>query len=61
MTILRSASGTRIECDQCGEHVASASLTIDQLRREAGFVNDTERDWCPTCWESPADEAPSPR
>ena len=52
MTVLRSASGTRIECDRCSDHAASTSLSPDQLRRESGYVRHHDRDWCPTCWNA---------
>jgi hypothetical protein len=37
MTVLRRASGSRIDCvDECEHHVAAPSLSIETLRREAG-------------------------
>ena len=29
MTVIRSASGTRIDCDECPEHTAAPSLALD--------------------------------
>jgi hypothetical protein len=51
MTVVASASGTRIDCDSCGEHTASPDLTVDELRRVAGFVVVAGRDYCPVCAE----------
>lgn len=49
MTVVRSASGTRIDCDECAEHTAAPSLSLDVLRRESGYVSDGRRDFCPSC------------
>jgi hypothetical protein len=49
MTVVRSASGTRIDCDECPEYTAAPSLSLDVLRRATGFVSDGSRDLCPSC------------
>jgi hypothetical protein len=71
VTVLRSASGTRIECDACGSYAVSSTLPVDALRLEAGFVHRRDRDWCPGCWrdetrsrfpggfEDPRDDGPA--
>jgi hypothetical protein len=51
MTVLASASGTRIDCDACGEHIASPDLRLYQLRSATGFVLIDGRDYCPFCAE----------
>lgn len=50
MTVLRSASGSRIDCDECEHHVAASSLSIETLRRATGYVHSRGRDFCPSCW-----------
>jgi hypothetical protein len=50
VTVVRSASGTRIDCDECGEHTASTTWSADDLRARARFVVHEGRDWCPGCW-----------
>jgi hypothetical protein len=50
MTVVRSASGTRIDCDECPEYTAAPSLSLDILRRATGFVSDGSRDFCPSCY-----------
>jgi hypothetical protein len=50
MTVLRSASGSRIDCDECPHHAAAASLSIEALRRATGYVSHDGRDYCPSCW-----------
>jgi hypothetical protein len=52
VSVLASASGTRIDCDDCGEHSASPYLTVDQLRRATGYVRIAGRDYCPRCARS---------
>ena len=62
MTVVRSASGTRIDCDACGEHTASSSWSADDLRERTSFVVHEGRDWCPDCWDArdrPDDEPPA--
>jgi hypothetical protein len=49
VAVLASVSGVRIECDECADHVHSPDLTIDQLRRAAGYVRIADRDRCPVC------------
>ena len=49
MTVVRSASGVRIDCDDCGDHAASPALPIEALRRATGYVQHEDRDWCPDC------------
>ncbi len=50
MTVLRSASGVRIDCDECAHHAAASALAIEQLRRATGYVSDRGADYCPACW-----------
>jgi hypothetical protein len=50
VTVVRSASGTRIDCDACGEHAASTTWSAEDLRSRASFVAHEGRDWCPDCW-----------
>jgi hypothetical protein len=64
MTVISSASGTRIDCDACGEHAATPAWSAPALRLEAGFVRHEGRDWCPGCWSErgardPGDEGPA--
>ena len=54
MTVIRSASGVRIDCDGCREHAASPGLSIEVLRRATGYVQHGDRDWCPDCWRQRA-------
>ena len=49
MTVIRSASGVRIDCDGCGEYTASPGFSIEVLRRATGYVHHGDRDWCPDC------------
>lgn len=48
--MLLSASGSRIDCDECGHHAAAASLSVEDLRRTTGYVYHRGRDFCPACW-----------
>jgi hypothetical protein len=50
MTVLRSASGSRMDCEQCAHHVAAPGLSIEGLRRARGYVEHDGRDYCPSCW-----------
>ena len=50
MTVLRSASGSRIDCDCCPHHTAAASLSLEVLRTTTGYVRHGGRDFCPSCW-----------
>jgi hypothetical protein len=50
MTVLGSASGSRIDCDECAHHVAAPSVSIEALRRATGYVTHQGRDFCPSCW-----------
>ena len=50
MTVIRSASGSRIDCDECAHHTAAPSLSIEDLRRTTGYVSHRGRDFCPSCW-----------
>lgn len=71
MTVLRSASGSRIDCDECVHHVVAPTLSIEALRCATGYVSDRGRDFCPSCWyertasrfgmssSSPTDDGPS--
>ena len=56
MTVLASASGTRIDCDRCGWHAASPDLAVALLRRAAGFVRRDGEDLCSDCAETGAAE-----
>ena len=49
MTVLASASGTRIDCDRCGSHTASPDLAVAVLRHATGFVRHDDQDLCPDC------------
>jgi hypothetical protein len=49
VTVVASASGTRIDCDTCGQHTSSPNLTPDQLRRATGYTDVNGRDICPDC------------
>jgi hypothetical protein len=49
VTVVAGASGTRIDCDICGEYTSSPDLTPDQLRRATGYARVTGRDLCPDC------------
>jgi hypothetical protein len=48
MTVVGSASGTRI--DECGAHTRSTTWAAEELRTQAGFVLHAGRDWCGDCW-----------
>jgi hypothetical protein len=50
MTVIRSASGTRIDCDSCDDYAAAPALSIEILQRATGYVRDDGRDFCPACW-----------
>ena len=50
MTVIRSASGGRIDCDECAHHATAPALSIEQLRRATGYVSHRGRDYCPSCW-----------
>lgn len=52
MTITRSASGIRIDCDHCEHHTGARALTVDELRRAAGYISHRDNDLCPTCGSS---------
>lgn len=49
VTVISSALGARIDCDRCGQHVATASLSIEELRRASGYAQLDGRDYCPRC------------
>ena len=51
MTVIRSAAGTRIDCDECDDYVAAPSLSSEILRRATGYVRHDDRDYCPSCWK----------
>jgi len=63
MTIVRSASGIRIDCDRCEEHAGAPSRSVEALRRATGYVTHGGHDLCPTCWAEatapPADRGPT--
>ena len=50
MTVIRSASGIRIDCDGCAHHTAAPSFPLEVLRSTTGYVHDDGRDFCPSCW-----------
>ena len=49
MAIVASALGSRIDCDNCGEHTSSPDLSPDQLGRATGYARVDGRDFCPRC------------
>jgi hypothetical protein len=49
MTVVAGASGIRIDCDRCGEHVGSPDLTLEPLRQATGFVRIDGADYCQRC------------
>jgi hypothetical protein len=55
VTVISSALGTRIDCDRCGQHAATASLSIEALRRATGYAQLDGRDYCPQCLEESID------
>ena len=50
MTVIRSVSGTRIDCDSCDDYATAPALSIEILRRATGYVRDDGRDFCQACW-----------
>jgi hypothetical protein len=60
VTVLASASGTRIDCDRCGSHAASPDLSVALLRRATGFVRWRDEDLCSDCAETASDEQAEP-
>jgi hypothetical protein len=50
MTMLQSASGTRVDCDECAHHAVVPSVRVEVLRRTTGYVSHDGRDFCPACW-----------
>jgi hypothetical protein len=50
MTVIASAAGARIDCDECGRHATAPTYAPHALRLETGFVLHGGRDWCPGCW-----------
>jgi hypothetical protein len=60
VTVLASASGTRIDCDRCGWHAASPDLSVALLRRAAGFVHLRDEDLCSDCAETAHAERAEP-
>jgi hypothetical protein len=57
VTIVASASGTRIDCDRCGSHAASPDLAVALLRRATGFIRRDDADLCPDCADAPDEDA----
>ena len=53
VTIVRSVSGTRVDCDRCGTHAASPDLSLEQLRRATAYVHVQGTDLCPDCAPAP--------
>ena len=53
MTVIASASGIRIDCDNCGAHVSAPEGTAAHLRTATGYVNPAGQsfDFCPGCAE----------
>lgn len=53
MTVIASASGTRIDCDNCGEHTSSPDVGAEQLRTATGYIRPAGQnfDFCPRCAE----------
>jgi hypothetical protein len=49
VTVVASASGTRIDCDRCGWHATSPDLPLIALRRATGFARVGDADLCPDC------------
>jgi hypothetical protein len=49
VTVTASAAGTRIDCDHCGQHVASRFLLAENLRRVTDYVRLDGADHCPRC------------
>ena len=60
MTVIRSASGTRIDCDECREHTGMPAPSVEALRRATGYVRHRGRDLCPSCWSSLTGAASQP-
>ena len=60
MTVLASASGTRIDCDRCGWHAASPDLSVAHLRRATGFVRWRDEDLCSDCAETAPEQHAEP-
>jgi hypothetical protein len=56
VTVVASASGTRIDCDRCGSHAASPDLAVAVLRNATGFVRRDDQDLCPDCYAETARE-----
>jgi hypothetical protein len=50
MALVASASGTRIDCDRCGAHVVSPTLSATALREELSYVAEADLDYCPRCY-----------
>ena len=49
MTVVRSASGVRIDCDQCGQHAGAAVRSVEALRHATGYVRHRGGDLCAHC------------
>ena len=52
MTVISSALGTRIDCDRCGEHVATPRHSVAALRLATGYARLEGHDYCPRCLEA---------
>jgi hypothetical protein len=50
MSVVSSASGCRIDCDECGHHASASALSPQALRSTTGYVSHDDRDYCPSCW-----------
>ena len=53
MTIIRSASGIRIDCDHCEHHTGARAVSVDELRDATGYTSLSDHDLCPSCGRSP--------
>jgi hypothetical protein len=49
VTVVRSVSGTRLDCDRCGGHASSPDLSLEQLRRATAYAHIEGADLCPDC------------
>jgi hypothetical protein len=52
VTVISSALGTRIDCDRCGEHVATPRHSVAALRLATGYARLAGDDYCPRCVEA---------
>jgi hypothetical protein len=52
VTVISSASGTRIDCDGCGDHVMTTHNSTAALRLATGYALVDGHDFCPRCVEA---------